>query len=136
MAPPSLGPPSKRAHHDIAEVTPQSIPGRNKLCTGTYPGENQRPTAHSIDQHGDDWRVDDGTYDGTYDNSYEYSWYRGPRSRFTPYYEGRRFKDNASIPYGYRPSSPYRSSLYVTPRLQRISFKVAFEDVSTFQDAF
>jgi hypothetical protein len=111
---------------------PQSIPGRNKSCTTTYPGENQRPTARSIDQHRDNWRVDDGTYD----DSYEESWHRKPHRRFIPYYEGRHFEDNASIPYGYQPSSPYRSSLYVAPRRQCVSLKDAFEDVSTFKDAF
>jgi hypothetical protein len=70
MAPPSLDPPSKHARHDIAEGAPQSVPGRNTPCTATYPVENQRPTSRSIDQQGDDWRVNDGTYDGAYDNSY------------------------------------------------------------------
>jgi hypothetical protein len=53
MAPPSLDSPSKRAHHDIAEGAPQSVPGRNTLCTATYLGENQCRTSRSIDQ-GDD----------------------------------------------------------------------------------
>jgi hypothetical protein len=135
MAPPSLDPPSKHARHDIAEGAPQSVPRRNMSSTATYPGENQRPTSRSIDQ-GDDWRVDDGTYDGAYDNSYDDSWHREPRRRVTPYYKGRHFEDNVSIPYGYQPSSPYRSSLYVPPRRQRVSFKDAFEDVNAFQDVF
>jgi hypothetical protein len=45
------------------------------------------------------------------------------------------FEDNASILYGYQPSSPYRSSLYVPPRLHRISFKDAFENVKAFQES-
>jgi hypothetical protein len=84
MAPPSLDPPSKRACQDIAEGVPQSMPRRNKSCFVTYPGKNQRPTARSIDQQGDDWRVDDGNYDSAYDDSYEDSWHHEPRRRFTP----------------------------------------------------
>jgi hypothetical protein len=54
MAPPSLDPLSKRACHDITEGAPQSIPGRNKSCSMTYPCEYQRPTSCSINQQGDD----------------------------------------------------------------------------------
>jgi hypothetical protein len=134
MAPPSLDPPSKCALHAIAEGVPQSIPGRNKSCTATYPDENQRPTARSINQHEDNWRVDDGTYDGTYDDSLRGLVALESRSRFTPYYKGRYLEEHAPLPYGHHPS--YRFSLYVAPRHLRISFKDAFEDVSTFQDAF
>jgi hypothetical protein len=109
------------------------------LCTGTDPGKNQRPMVHSNDQYGDDGTYNgayNGTYDCTYDDSYEDLWYREPRRRFTPYYESRHFEDNASVPYGHQSSSPYRSSLYVAARRQRVSFKDAFEDVSNFHDAF
>jgi hypothetical protein len=118
MVPPSLDPPSKRARHDFAEGAPQNVPRRNTLCTSTSLGENQRPSSRSIDQ-GDDWRVNDGTYDGAYDgaydDSYDDSWHREPRRCVMPYYEGSQFEDNASIPYGYQPSSPYRYSLYGLP---------------------
>jgi hypothetical protein len=139
MAPPSLDLPSKRTRHNIAEDAPQSIPGRDKLCTMTVPGKNQRPSVRSNDQYGDDGTYDgthDGSYDGTYDDSYEDSWHREPRRRFTPYYESRHLKEHAPLLYGHQPSSPYRSSLYVASRRQRVSFKDAFENVSIFQDAF
>jgi hypothetical protein len=75
IVPPSLDPPSKRARHDFAEGAPQSVPGRNMSCTLTFPGKNQHPSSRPVD-HGDDWRVDDGTYDGAYDDFYDDSWHR------------------------------------------------------------
>jgi hypothetical protein len=77
MAPPNLAPPSKRAHHDFADGAPQeSIPGQNKLCSTTYPGENQRP----IPVHSNDHReyTDDGF------DTYEDSW-QSLKDWFTPY---------------------------------------------------
>jgi hypothetical protein len=97
MALPNLDPLSNRAPHDISEGAPQSIPRRNKLCTATYPGENQHPSIRSNDQYRDDGAYD-GTYDGTYDNSYEDSWHREPRRWFTPYYEGRHLEEHAPPP--------------------------------------
>jgi hypothetical protein len=95
---PNMAPPNKRARHDFADGTPQeSIPGKNTLCSATYPGENQRPIpVHSKDhqEYGDD---DFDTYEESWQSSKDFC---EPRRRFMPYYEGRHFEDNASVPYG------------------------------------
>jgi hypothetical protein len=124
MAPPSLAQPSKRACYDIADSAPQEgIPGRNKSCSATFPGKNQRPIPVRSNDHreyGDDGTYN-GAYNGTYDDTCEVSWksskdFCEPRRRFTSYYEGRHFEDNASIHYGHHPLSPYTSNLNVALR--------------------
>jgi hypothetical protein len=130
----SMALPNKCACHNFADGTPQeSPPGQNASCSATYPGENQRP----IPVHSNNHR--EYRYDGF--NTYEDAWQSSkdfckPRLRFTPYYECRRFKDNASVPYGHHPSGPFTSNLNVASRRQRMSFQDAFHDACDFQDAF
>jgi hypothetical protein len=140
MVPPSLDQSSKRARLDFAENAPQSVPWRNTSCTATFPGKNQRPPFRpqrgSGAGQGDVWQVNDSPYGQPYNDGSYYgdSWHREPLRCVAPYYEDRRFKEHASLPYGHQPSSPYRSSLYMPPRRQRASFMDVFEDVYAFQN--
>jgi hypothetical protein len=110
----SMAPPQKRSRtnafnpHNFADVMtqPENTPGPTTSSSATYPGENQLPipVINDLREYGD------CGYD-----AYNQSWqffrdYERPR-RFDPYYEGRRYEENAAVPYANHPSGPYTSDL-------------------------
>jgi hypothetical protein len=96
-----------------------------------YPRENQ----HHIPVINDNREYGDYGFDA-YDNSWQFSRDFEPRRRFAPYYEGRRYEDNASVSFSNHPLGPFTSNLNAAPRRQRVSFQDAFQDGHYFQDAF
>jgi hypothetical protein len=151
MHPPVLDPLSKHACLNLAAdpplpQTPAPPTGRNALCTLTYPGENQRPSAWSGADQGGDWYLYDDPCGQPYDGGTHYneSWQRESYRCPAPHYNDRRWDEHAPLPYNYQSSSPYRTSLYVTPRgpardafdgRHQASSMGNFQDFGAFQDA-